>query len=104
MRLRTYFLCLACAVSFCPAARGQTTTQGSSLAMRSTGSGVGSWTIDRNGYVGTYITLASEGNVTVGVNASGTALRGLRRAHPAAMMSEARWFATEEPPCRCRTA
>ncbi len=78
MRLRTLcLLFLVCTACICPAAWGQTTTPGSSLAMRSTGSGSGSWTIDRNGYVGTYITLASPGNVTVGVNASGTASGGI---------------------------
>src|SRR4051812_5065865 len=53
--------------------RGQTTLTGSSLAMKSTGSGSGSWTIDRDGYVGTYITVPSAGDVTIHVNASGTA-------------------------------
>jgi GH35 family endo-1,4-beta-xylanase len=55
----------------------QTTVLGSSLAMKSTGSGSGSWTIDRNGYVGTYINVTSPGNVTIRVNASGTASNGI---------------------------
>src|SRR6476659_7546854 len=43
----------------------QTTINGNSLAYRSTGSSSSSaWTLDRNGYVGTYITLAAPGSVT----------------------------------------
>jgi GH35 family endo-1,4-beta-xylanase len=55
----------------------QTTVTGSSLAMKSTGSGSGLWTIDRNGYVGTYVNVTTPGNVTVRVNASGTASGGI---------------------------
>ena len=34
------------------------TIPGSSLALKSRGSGTGNWTLDRNGYVGTYINCA----------------------------------------------
>jgi GH35 family endo-1,4-beta-xylanase len=52
-------------------AAAQTIT-GSSLSYRSSGSGSGNWTLAQNGYVGTYITLASPGAVTLTVNASGS--------------------------------
>ncbi|MGD9634661.1 MAG: endo-1,4-beta-xylanase [Pirellulales bacterium] len=49
------------------------TLNGSQFALRSTGQSAGnSWVLDRNGYVGTYITLAQPGNVTVTVNADGS--------------------------------
>jgi GH35 family endo-1,4-beta-xylanase len=62
-----------------PAALGQTTVNGDSLVHRSTGSSGGgsNWTIDRNGYVGTYIMLDAPGSVTIDVNASGTASGGV---------------------------
>ena len=50
---------------------------GSSLALRSTGSGFGAWTLDRDGYVGTYIDVPTQGSVTITVNASGTASGGI---------------------------
>lgn len=53
-------------------ASGQTTITGSSLSHRSSGSGSGNWTLTDNGYVGTYFTLASPGQVTLTVNASGS--------------------------------
>src|SRR5262245_38131725 len=56
---------------FAPLAFGQTIT-GSSLSFRSSGSGTGNWTLSENGYVGTYFTLASQGQVTLTANASGT--------------------------------
>lgn len=74
---RTTFLFslgLACCA---PAARAQTTLTGSSLTLKSTGSGSGTWTLDRNGYVGTYINVPTQGNVTVRVNASGAASGGV---------------------------
>lgn len=50
----------------------QTTITGNNLAYKSIGSASGnSWLLDRNGYVGTYITLSSPGTVTIGVNADG---------------------------------
>jgi endo-1,4-beta-xylanase len=48
------------------------TFNGSSLSHKSSGNGSGNWTLDENGYVGTYITLASPGDVTLTVNASGS--------------------------------
>jgi GH35 family endo-1,4-beta-xylanase len=47
------------------------TFTGSSLSHRSNGSGSGNWTLDENGYVGTYITLAEAGQVTLTANALG---------------------------------
>jgi len=56
----------------------QTTVNGNSLAYKSTGSADGSaWVLDRNGYVGTYITLAAPGTVTIKVNAAGTSAGGV---------------------------
>lgn len=47
---------------------------GNSLVYRSTGNASGSaWVLDRNGYVGTYVTLTNPGTVTIDVNATGTA-------------------------------
>src|SRR4051794_5465422 len=74
--LRVLFVALLAGL-FATVSRGQTTLTGSSLAMKSTGSGSGSWTIDRDGYVGTYITVPSAGDVTIHVNASGTASGGV---------------------------
>ncbi len=50
---------------------------GSSLALKSLGTGVGDWTLDRDGYVGTYIDVTATGNVTISVNAAGTASGGI---------------------------
>ena len=45
---------------------------GASMAYRSSGSSnSGDWTLNENGYVGTYVTLPTAGNVTISVNASG---------------------------------
>src|SRR4051794_16926556 len=57
------------------------TTQlnGSSLLYRSTGSSSSqAWVLDRDGYLGTYITLSAPGNVTVSVRAEGTASGGVK--------------------------
>ncbi|HEX3601598.1 MAG TPA: endo-1,4-beta-xylanase [Lacipirellulaceae bacterium] len=45
--------------------------------MKSTGGGSGTWTLDRDGYVGTYITVPTAGSVTIRVNANGTASGGI---------------------------
>jgi GH35 family endo-1,4-beta-xylanase len=51
---------------------------GNGLALKTPGTNVsGDYRLDRNGYVGTYITLANEGDVTVGVNALGAAASGV---------------------------
>ena len=56
-----------------PTAYSQT-INGNAVALRSSGSAAGSnWTLANNGYVGTYITLAAPGDVTVSVQASGQA-------------------------------
>lgn len=73
MRFLTLLLLLSPSFAF-----GQTTLTGNSLAYKSTGSASGSaWTLDRNGYVGTYITMAAPGTVTIKVNATGTAASGI---------------------------
>jgi GH35 family endo-1,4-beta-xylanase len=59
------------------AARPALAIGGSSLALKSTGSGAGNWTLARDGYVGTYINLATPGSVTINVSASGTASGGV---------------------------
>jgi GH35 family endo-1,4-beta-xylanase len=57
-----------------PASRAQTTINGSALALRSSGVGGGAnWTLNDNGYVGTYVTLAAAGQVTISVHAAGQA-------------------------------
>ena len=51
---------------------------GNSLVLRSNGFGSGnSWTLQDNGYVGTYIDLATAGDVTISINASGTQIGGI---------------------------
>lgn len=51
---------------------------GNSLVMRSNGSASGTdWTLSDTGYVGTYITLASPGSVTLDVQAQGVAASGI---------------------------
>lgn len=59
-------ICLA----FAATAAAQTIT-GGALSHRSSGSGPNNWTLTENGYVGTYITLAQPGPVTITANASG---------------------------------
>jgi GH35 family endo-1,4-beta-xylanase len=51
---------------------------GASLALRSNGLSQGSsWVLNDDGYVGTYVTLAAPGDVTIAVQASGTAFNGV---------------------------
>lgn len=61
-------------VSFASALiQAQTTVNGSSFALRSSGGQSGSdWILSSNGYVGTYLTLDAPGSVTLNVQASGT--------------------------------
>jgi GH35 family endo-1,4-beta-xylanase len=67
----------AIALSSVAIATAQTTTNGSSLSLRSGGTTSGSdVTLSDNGYVGTYITLSNPGPVTLTVDASGTADAG----------------------------
>src|SRR6185369_17415613 len=76
-RRRAMTLLAAAAVAALPTAVGfaQTTINGNNLAMRSSGalSGATSWSLSQNGYVGTYLTLASPGSVTMSVNAQSAA-------------------------------
>src|SRR5437868_5021427 len=79
-KLGSYFSLAAVAelVLLISPAFAQTTLNGSSLVYRSTGSSSGTaWSLDRDGYVGTYIKLSAPGNVTVKVNATGTASGGV---------------------------
>ncbi|MBX3426988.1 MAG: endo-1,4-beta-xylanase [Pirellulales bacterium] len=78
--LATLRAMLAAAVALGPlgaelSAVAQTTTvNGNTLAMRSNGASSGlSWNLDQNGFVGTYVTLAEPGDVTISVQASGQA-------------------------------
>jgi GH35 family endo-1,4-beta-xylanase len=74
VKLYMMFAMLLC-TSVCSA---QTTINGNSLIYHSTGASSGtSWILDRDGYAGTYITLSAPGNVTIGVNADGTASGGI---------------------------
>lgn len=52
---------------------------GDTLALRSIGSSPqsGDWTLSRDGYVGTYFQLNAPGDVTINVNAAGTAAAGI---------------------------
>lgn len=58
-------------LAFASTAVSQTIT-GSNLSFRSSGSGSSSWTLNENGYVGTYFSLAAPASVTLTVNASGS--------------------------------
>jgi GH35 family endo-1,4-beta-xylanase len=52
-------------------AHGQTVLNGSALALRSSGDASGTdWVLSENGYVGSYITLAAPGDVTIAVEAA----------------------------------
>lgn len=65
--------CLSCLVLLLVAApTASQTISGSNLSHRSSGSGTGNWTLSENGYVGTYISLAEPGSVTLSVNAAGS--------------------------------
>lgn len=55
----------------------QTTIEGKDLALRSSGAETDAgWTLDQNGYVGTYLTLAAPASVTLTVEASGQSAGG----------------------------
>jgi endo-1,4-beta-xylanase len=76
MTWRSFFsgLWLAC----CSASAIAQSLNGSSLAYRSSGAASGSdWTLSENGYVGTYVTLAAPGDLTVTAQASGLAGGGV---------------------------
>jgi hypothetical protein len=73
--LLTLELCLAV---FLSSASQAATLNGNAFVLRSTGSASGSnWRLDRNGYLGTYLTLTADGNVTVNIQAEGTANGGV---------------------------
>jgi GH35 family endo-1,4-beta-xylanase len=55
-----------------------TTLNGNALTLRSTGSAAGTaWNLDRDGYLGTYVTLSAPGNVSIDVEAQGTPSAGI---------------------------
>jgi hypothetical protein len=59
-----------------PEALGQTITNANALTLRSTGAavtGTNAWTLDQNGYLGTYVTLQQPGTVAFTLNARGAA-------------------------------
>jgi GH35 family endo-1,4-beta-xylanase len=59
-------------------ASAQSALNGSALALRSSGSAQGgAWTLSNNGYVGTYVTLAAPGEVTISIQASGQEFAGV---------------------------
>ena len=69
--------CLFVLVAAANAAAQTTTTNGSALALRSTGVIAGNTVrLEQNGYVGTYVTLAAPGSITLSVNAAGQAAGG----------------------------
>src|SRR3954462_2565380 len=76
-KLSGWILALGFAIG--SSASAQTTQiNGDLLAYRPFGSSIGNvFTLDRDSYVGTYITLAAPGNVTVSVRAQGTASGGI---------------------------
>jgi hypothetical protein len=56
----------------------QAVVNGSALALRSNGSAQGgAWTLNNNGYVGTYVTLDAPGGVTVSIQATGQEFAGV---------------------------
>ena len=60
------------------ASLADTTISGNTFALRSTGSATGSnWILDRDGYLGTYITMPDAGDVTINVQAEGTPDSGI---------------------------
>ena len=65
-------LVLFCVAIYLASPASAQTLSGSSLSHRSNGSGSDNWTLDENGYVGTYITLAAPGQVTLSVDAAGS--------------------------------
>lgn len=74
MRFRIAF-CLFLSTCGAPAAWA---INGSALVLQSNGFGSGNnWTLQDNGYVGTYIDVPVAGNVTISINASGTSSGGI---------------------------
>src|SRR6185295_2658818 len=70
---------LVCAIlSAASLVRGQTTLSGNSFALKSSGAANGSaWTLNSNGYLGTYITLNAPGSISILLNASGQSSAGI---------------------------
>ncbi len=76
--LRRAALAAATLVAACGLAPRAHAVTGATLALRSSGSSQGgSWLLNDNGYLGTYVTLAAPGDVTVAVQAAGTEFGGV---------------------------
>ncbi|HWP40280.1 MAG TPA: endo-1,4-beta-xylanase, partial [Tepidisphaeraceae bacterium] len=70
-------ICLLCLSVACAAHAQSGTLSGGAFALRSGGFASGSaWTLDDNGYVGTYITLSGAATVTFQIQAAGNAAGG----------------------------
>ncbi len=77
-RLRPqFFLAWITTLALASYASSQTIT-GSNLSSHSSGGGTGNWTLNEDGYVGTYFSLAAPGSVTLTANASGTTTDGVQ--------------------------
>jgi GH35 family endo-1,4-beta-xylanase len=76
--MRNPFKYLAIAACIAAAAPAQTTTiSGGNLAFQSSGTlNSTAWTLNENGYVGTYLTVPAPGTVTLTINASGVSSGG----------------------------
>ena len=76
-----FLLTLACTplgIAIAPAWSQTTVINGASFPLLSTGLPNGTaWTLDRNGYLGTYIHLDAPGEVTIGVQAEGQSYAGV---------------------------
>jgi hypothetical protein len=71
-------LAVLAVVAACEFATSAHAISGASLALRSNGASQGgSWVLNDDGYVGTYVTLAAPGDVTIAVQASGTSFGGV---------------------------
>ena len=76
---RPFALVLLAVIPVASAEAQTTTTNGSALALRSTGTVVNTTAVrlQQNGYVGTYVTLAAPGSISLSVNATGQAAGGV---------------------------
>lgn len=72
LRLAVLLLSACCALPFLSPSASAQPISGSNLSHKSSGSGSGNWTLNENGYVGTYFTLADSGSVTIRASASGS--------------------------------
>ena len=85
------WLSLTALLAVAPLAMAQPIT-GAGLSHRSSGSGVADWTLNENGYVGTYFTLAAPGSVTLTVEASGSTTDAVNPLHEHRRGRHQGWF------------